>query len=254
MQEAAANLAAAEARRTQAEIAIDTAKLRLERTIVRSPISGRVLSLNTQPGQRLMGHNAASEFDASTVATLYDPASLQVRVDVRLEDVPRIELDQPVRISTAAAKEPFRGTVLAVTSQADSQKNTLAVKASIESPTDSIRPEMLAQVMFLAPERPNAGSEVGKAAVRLLAPRKLVETSEGGAAVWVVDAERCIAQRRAIRLGNAGNEELVEVVQGLNAFDKLIASPREGLAEGERVRIVGVDQTIGAPRLSETGN
>lgn len=86
---------------------------------VRAPITGRVLALDAQPGRRLMGINAASERDASTVVTLYDPKQLQVRADVRLEDVPQVGFGQPVQISTAALKEPLTGRVLAATSQAD---------------------------------------------------------------------------------------------------------------------------------------
>ena len=99
-----ANLAGAEAKLAQAQLAVETAELRLERMTVRSPIDGRVLALNAQPGRRLMGLNAASERDASTVVTLYDPQQLQVRADVRLEDVPQVQIGQPVQISTAALK------------------------------------------------------------------------------------------------------------------------------------------------------
>ena len=138
---------------------------------IRSPIKGRVLSLTSQPGRRLMGINAASERDASTVVTLYDPQQLQVRADVRLEDVPQVQVGQPVQISTAAAKESLAGHVLAMTSQADIQKNTLQVKVAIDQPAVIVRPEMLAQVTFLAPERPDAKPESEQSPLRLARPQ-----------------------------------------------------------------------------------
>jgi HlyD family secretion protein len=245
LDEATANLAAAEARLNQARLAVETATLRLERMVVRSPIKGRVLALNAQPGRRLMGINAASERDASTVVTLYDPDKLQVRADVRLEDVPQVEIGQPVQISTAASKEPLVGHVLAMTSQADIQKNTLQVKVSIDNPTAVIRPEMLAQVTFVAPQRPGSKSEGEQDPLRLLVPKELVESSEGGSTIWVADAAQGVARRQAVQVGRAGTDQLVEVTQGLTALDKLIVAGREGLTDGTRIRITGGDRTLG---------
>ncbi|MDZ4820759.1 MAG: HlyD family efflux transporter periplasmic adaptor subunit [Planctomycetota bacterium] len=235
--EATAHLAAAEARLNQASLGVESAKLQLDWMTIRSPINGRVLSLESQPGQRLMGLNSASQRDASTVATLYDPDKLQVRVDVRLEDVQQVLPGQPVQITTAALKEPLSGTVLGVTSQADIQKNTLQVKVSIDSAAKVVRPEMLAQVTFLAPEQVKSGFETEQNAMRMLVSKELVITKDGSAGIWVVDAEEPVARLRNIHLGRASTEKLVEVVQGLNALDKLIATGREGLQDGDRVRV-----------------
>ncbi|MFN0018616.1 MAG: efflux RND transporter periplasmic adaptor subunit [Pirellulaceae bacterium] len=247
--EAKANLAAAEARLAQARLSIETAKLRLERMVVRSPIKGRVLALNAQPGQRLMGINVAAERDASTVVTLYDPMQLQVRADVRLEDVPQVQIGQPVQISTAAAKEPLVGHVLAMTSQADIQKNTLSVKVAIDAPPMIIRPEMLVQVIFLAPEKPGSKIAGEQDPLRLLVPRELVDTGDGGAAVWVADSARGVARRQPVQVGRAGTDQLVEVTQGLTALDKLIVAGREGLRDGARILITGNDRTLGVTNV-----
>ncbi len=245
-EEAQANLAGAEAKLAHARLAVQTAKLRLDRMTVRSPIAGRVLALNAQPGRRLMGLNAASERDASTVATLYDPGQLQVRADVRLEDVPQVQIGQPVQITTVAAKQPLVGRVLATTSQADIQKNTLSVKVSIDDPPLVIKPEMLAQVTFLAPETPGSKSNGDhEDPIRLLVARELVETTDGGAAVWVADVHRGVARKQPIQVGRAGTGQLVEVTQGLTALDKLVVAGREGLSNGQRIRVTGEDRTLG---------
>jgi RND family efflux transporter MFP subunit len=257
LEEARANLAGAEATLTQARLAVESAKLRLERMTVRSPIAGRVLALNAQPGQRLMGLSAASDRDASTVATLYDPQHLQIRADVRLEDVPQVQVGQPVQISTASARQPLTGRVLATTSQADIQKNTLSVKVSIDDPPSVIRPEMLAQVTFLAPEAPGTKRAGEQNPLRLLVARDLIETAESGSVVWVADSAGGVARRRAIGLGRAGTGQLVEVTQGLTALDKLIVGGREGLEDGDRIRVTGEDRALGTatgqPLVTTTG-
>jgi RND family efflux transporter MFP subunit len=243
--EAKANLAAAEAKVQQAVLAVETVQLRLDRMTVKSPINGRVLALNAQPGRRLMGINAASERDASTVVTLYDPQQLQIRADVRLEDVRQITLGQPVQISTAATNEPMTGKVLAVTSLADIQKNTLQVKVGIDRPSLMVRPEMLAQVVFLAPETPNAKIAAAEQPLRLMIPKELVIKDEGSTSVWLADSAQGIARKQPVTLGKASTEQLVEVTGGLTALDKLIVRGRETLTDGTRIRVSGADEQLG---------
>src|SRR5262249_44077564 len=144
--EAEAALTAAEARRDQAQTAVEARKLHCERLTVRAPVAGRVLALIARPGTRLMGLAQASAQDASTVVSLYDPTRLQARADVRFDDVPRVQPGQHVKISSPAAPQgPLDGVVLFSTSQADLQKNTLQVKVAINSPPPTLAPEMLVQ-------------------------------------------------------------------------------------------------------------
>jgi multidrug resistance efflux pump len=86
--EGRAQVDAANAQVEQAEAALAVAQLGLDRMVIRAPVAGKVLDLVARPGTKLMGLAPASMADASTVITMYDPASLQVGADVRLEDVP----------------------------------------------------------------------------------------------------------------------------------------------------------------------
>ncbi len=243
--EAEAGVRSAEAQARQAELAVQAARLRLERMTLRAPISGRVLALNTQPGQRVSGLASASEHDSGGVLVLYDPHMLQVRADVRLEDVPHVEPGQPVQIESAALSQPLVGEVLTARSLADVQKNTLQVTVAVHRPPPVIKPDMLVQATFLAPERPADPSERQDDPLRLLVPRPLVETVEGQTTVWLADRLHGIARRKAVVLGQAGNDQLVEVVEGLNPTDKLVAGGREGLRHGDRITIRGEDSTLG---------
>lgn len=243
--EAQGNVEIAAARFQQAELAVEAAKLRVNRMTVRAPISGRVLSLNAQPGRRLMGINAASERDASTVVSLYDPGVLQVRADVRLEDVAHVQPGQAARITSAALKAPLVGEVITATSLADIQKNTLQVKIAIVDPPAVIKPEMLVQVEFLAPQVAAGASPEGHDPLRMLVPKQLVIRSGEEVQVWVADLALSRARRANVVLGKAGTDALVEVSQGLTAMDKLIVVGREGLRDGDRIRIVGEDTSLG---------
>jgi hypothetical protein len=207
-------------------------------------MAGRVLTVDARPGKALAGLDPVSVQNSSAVVTLYDPTSLQVRVDVRLEDVPQVRIGQPASIETAALGKPVVGEVLWVTTRADIQKNTLQIKVAIAQPPEVITPEMLAQVTFLAPPQPTSTVAAEAEKVRMLVPRALVVGTDGGSSVWLVDPVNKTARRQAIQLGRAGTADLVEVATGLDPTAKLIVSGRESLTDGARIRVVNSAQAV----------
>jgi HlyD family secretion protein len=242
--EAEANMQVAMARIGQARVALAAARLRLERTTIRAPTAGRVLTLLARPGSRLMGMQPGGHAEANAVVSLYDPERLQIRADVRFEDLPGVVPGQPVKIETPAVRGgPLEGVVLFATSLADIQKNTLQVKVALKEPQPILKPEMLVQVTFLAAARPDPAGDSNR--LRLLVPRQLVLSGEGGARVWVADQVAGSARYQTIKLGGTAGE-LVEVTEGLNPADKLIAGGRELLRDGQRIRVVG-EETAATP-------
>ena len=241
--EAEAKVQQADGNLRQAALFVQGAKLRLDRTQVVSPISGRVLQVIVRPGTRVMGLSANSAQDSTTVATLYDPEMLQVRADVRLEDVPNVQPGLRVQIETASVNQPLEGEVLFATSSANIQKNTLEVKVAIHHPPQTIRPEMLTKVTFLSPEKTTPNSSEASVE-RILVPRSLVDKEGDATFLWIV-GNQGRANRRSIQLGHAGTEQLVEVTSGLQATDRLISSDHTRLTEGERVTIIKEDSSLG---------
>ncbi len=244
LEDAQAKLKVAQARVADAELAVEKVQLYLERTTVRSPIDGCVLKLISAPGSRVMGLQSSAGQSSSTVVSMYDPNKLQVRADVRLEDVPLVQPGQPVEIETASSKELIQGIVLLPTSSANVQKNTLEVKVAIDHPPATIRPEMLVTATFLAPPKPSSEKDESQESARLLVPRSLILNEEGTTSIWIVTADQT-AEKRAITLGKAGTEELIEVSVGLTPTDKLIASGQQGLDTGMAVTITGEEPGLG---------
>jgi HlyD family secretion protein len=245
--EAASQQAAAEVRFNQAQLAVEQAAIQLERTTVKAPISGSVLALIARPGSRVPVNTIpipGTPDNSGAIVSMYDPKQLQVRADVRPEDVRLVEPGQPVTIRTASVKEPIRGRVLLATSSANVQKNTLEVKVAIEDPPSAIRPEMLVTAEFLAPEkRADHKTEAAKQTV-ILVPRALVQKETSGASIWVA-APDGLAHRVTIRLGAESSNKMVEVLEGLTPTDKLIVAGRETLQAGMRVEITGEDRSFG---------
>ncbi|MDG2383047.1 MAG: efflux RND transporter periplasmic adaptor subunit [Pirellulaceae bacterium] len=241
-----ASLAASQARLRQKKLAVEAANLQLERMVVKSPIHGFVLSLESRPGERLSGLNPHSAQGSSAVASLYDPNNLQVRVDVRLEDVPQVQLGQPVSIQTVAASQRFVGEVLAVTTKADIQKNTLQVKIAISSPPEVIKPEMLAKVTFLAPPSPFEVEDQLSSPLRVYVPQPLVIKNAGQTSIWLADITQQVAVLKNITLGSQDfGGALVEVTEGLSATDKLIVNGQQKLVNGKRIRVSSANANSG---------
>ncbi|MFI4852743.1 MAG: HlyD family secretion protein [Gimesia chilikensis] len=239
--EAQAQVVAATARLEQSQVAVDQARLRLERMTIRAPVTGRVYQLVAHPGASV-GNNllsGMSHSDGSTVVTMYRPEWLQIRVDVRFEDIPKVALNQPVQIDNPALSEPVRGSVLFISSEADIQKNTLQVKVKIDEPTPLLKPEMLVDVTFLAPEHEQTEKAQDRES-RIYVPRNMVQQNAAGQSfVWIADQSRQIARQQVIETSPQANGPLLEVRQGLNVSSRLIASPTSELQPDERITITG---------------
>jgi multidrug efflux pump subunit AcrA (membrane-fusion protein) len=240
---AAAQVAAAGARVKQMRVAEAEAELRLNRMTIRAPVDGRVFQLVGLPGARVGDGvmTAMAGHDGATIISMYQPKSLQVRVDVRFEDIPKVSLLQPVRIDNPALEEPIMGSVLFVSSEADIQKNTLQVKVGIEVPPDFFKPEMLVDVTFLAPKIKNARKLETKQEMRLYLPGQFIGQGEGGPFVWLADQSAGVARRISITRGSDGNGGLVEIKSGLDIGSRVITSGADGLKDGDRIKIVGED-------------
>lgn len=243
LEEAKAKLQSASAMRKESALQVRQAELALERNVVRAPMDGRVLRLVAAPGTRVMGLETTAGQSSSTVIEMYDPKRLQVRADVRLEDVPMVTRGQPVEIVTASNKGVIRGRVLQMTSSANIQKNTLEVKVELIDPPPSVGPEMLVTTTFLAPVVENPPQEVTKTD-RMFIPNQLLQSGESGASVWIVDAEET-AQQRSVEVGGSIEGGLIEIKSGLRVTDKLIVSGVDRVTQGSPVRVTGDDQTLG---------
>jgi RND family efflux transporter MFP subunit len=202
----------------------DEARLRLERMVVRAPASGVVLERLATVGSELGGVTR-------TVATLYDPASVRVRVDVPQQDLAGLFVGQRARVeSDARPGRPYEGEVIRIVRKADLQKVTMQAHVRILEGDDLLRPEMLTQVRFLAPE--TGAGEPASAGGAVAVPARLVLEGER---VWVLDVESGTAVVRRVRVG-ARQGDLVVVEEGLDLSEKLIDAGGAPLRDGERVR------------------
>lgn len=208
------------------QVGVDQAKLALSRTEIRATISGRILRLLASPGQkRMLGMD---DPDSSTVAILYDPRKLQVRVDVPLADASQLQVGQTTRIRCNLLPDKiFHGQVTRIVGEADIQRNTLQAKVVIEDPDDALRPEMLCRVEFL---EASSGLATTTRGLGLWIPKAALD----GSRVWVIDPDSHRVSAREVTLG--GSLDLrQETLSGLRPGERIVLNPKS-LSENQRVQ------------------
>ena len=237
-QVASSKVKVADARVERARVAVEEAKLRLDRMTVRSPIDGRVFRLIANPGSQV-GDNMTQMHghDGRTVVTLYRPEMLQVRVDVRFEDIPKVLPGQPVVIKNPALASSLDGTVLFINSEADIQKNTLQVKVAITNPPPVFKPEMLVDVTFLSPKRTTTDRRVHSEEVKIYVLPHWIRKDDQGVYVWLADPLNQVARKRRIQTGATGPGGLVAITGGINSSSRVIVNGVESLDDGDRIEM-----------------
>lgn len=210
-----------------AVIEVEQAELALSRTRIVAPIRGRVLRLQAAPGQKKM--LAGDEMDSSTIAILYDPEKLQVRVDVPLADAAGLHVGQAARIRCSLFPDRiFHGEVTRITGEADFQRNTLQAKVRILDPVDQLRPEMLCRAEFLGS---TTTSPTGNAsALATWVPESALREGH----VWICDPESRRVNRRAVQVAGETRDGFTRVTDGVSPGEWVILSPAE-LRDGQRV-------------------
>ena len=200
---------------------------------IRAPISGYVQTRLKATGDKVMFMMDSEE--SAHLLHLYDPSSIQVRVDVPLADAAHVYIGQPCEIVVEVLPdETFRGEVTRVTHEADLQKNTLEVKVRVHEPSPLFRPEMLTRVKFVGGGASDAGGIASPAVY-------VAESSLDGDLVWVVRdrrAGRGVARQVAVEVESV--EDGWASVRGDLLPGDLLAVGAGGLRDGQRVRVVGV--------------
>jgi multidrug resistance efflux pump len=200
-----------------AAIEVEKAKLALSRTVIPAPIDGRVLRLLAAPGQKKMLQD--NDMESSTIAILYHPAKLQVRVDVPLADAAGLQIGQAARIRCSLLPDRFfSGTVTRITGEADLQRNTLQAKVSITDPVDQLRPEMLCRVEFLGVAPTGSASSQ---AITTWIP----EAAANDGIAWVCDPESKRLSKRAIKKTTETRDGFLRVSEGLRPGEWVVISP-----------------------------
>lgn len=225
-----ASVAEAEAAVYANDAALNGAEVSLEYTFIRAPFDAVVLTKNADIGDIVTPLGAAANAKAAVV-TIADMGSLQVEADVSESNLQYVKLGQPCEIQLDAFPEArFRGEVHMIVPTADRSKASVMIKIRFLDNDKRILPEMSAKVAFLerpvTPEEQKPRTAINPSAVMHHGDKK---------SVFVVKNTHVVEV--PVRTGNKFGD-MIEIVDGVKAGEKVVLKPLEKLKSGARIKVV----------------
>jgi len=225
---AKAGVSGAESNITSASAALQGADVAIDYTLIRAPFDAVVLTKNADVGDIVTPLGAAANAKAAVV-TIADMGSLQVEADVSESNLEKIKVGQPCEVILDALPEVrSRGILHTVVPTADRSKATVMVKVKFLDMDKRILPEMSAKVAFL--ERPVKSDE--QRPVIALNPQA-VSTRNGKKFVFIAKGDRAVETQVDV---GAPIGDMVRIVSGVKAGDKVVVKPLDKLRDGSRIK------------------
>jgi HlyD family secretion protein len=152
LDDALAELNAAEAGLREAQGLLELARWNLAWTVIRSPIDGVVLEKLADENELVSPQSFGGEKGPSTaLLAVADPQDLQVEIDLNEADLSKVWLGQACRVTPEAYPgKTYDGYVAEIAPEANRQKGTLQIKVQVQNPDQYLIPELSARVDFLA--------------------------------------------------------------------------------------------------------
>jgi len=227
-------VAAGEAQILTAKAAIESARLNLNFTQIRSPITG-IAGLSTAQLGDLVGPGSANN-SALTLVSQVDP--IRAYIPISEQDYMRFVRKGPGQTSPSleliladGSHFPQRGKFYFADRQVDATTGTIKVAALFPNPGNVLRPGQFARVRALLRHKRGA----------LLVPQRAVSELQGGYQVAVVNADATIDIRKVKPSERV--DSLWVIDEGLKPGDTVITEGVQKVRQGQKVlpRPAGAD-------------
>jgi multidrug efflux system membrane fusion protein len=220
----------AEANVRAAKAALQTARLNLDYTQVRAPVTGRVGRLEVTVGNLVAaGPGSPVLTTLVSVNPIYASFNADEQVVTRalktladqnaMSQVDRI----PVRMSTATSDESFEGKLQLIDNQVDARSGTVRVRAVFDNTDGRLIPGQFARLRMGQP----------KAEPALMVNERAIGTDQNKKFVLVVSADNK-AEYREITLG-ANVDNLRVVTSGLKSGERIVVNGLQRIRPGALV-------------------
>jgi membrane fusion protein (multidrug efflux system) len=193
---------------------LQAAQANLEKTIIRSPISGVIVSLPVTQGDFITTGNE--------VAEVSNPSALEVDTYVTTDDAKTLAVNAPVMLDGDVA-----GVITSIAPTLDPTTNEIEVKIGITGDASTLTDGETVSVSLARTVTPSVS-----ASSQLLVPIDAVKINPDGAVVLTVTASSTIAYV-PVTLGTILGQQVV-ILGGLTASTTIVTDAR-GLSLGDAV-------------------
>ncbi|MGE5631677.1 MAG: efflux RND transporter periplasmic adaptor subunit [Caulobacteraceae bacterium] len=212
-----------EAQLSEIQANIDQLKSKADNMVVKSPMDGLLLTVETKEGDVVQTGTKLFEIGGSK--------GYYIEADVLIEDIAGIKEGSPVRIEDEdLGIKGLLGTVRKVYPKAFSKTSDLGieqkrvkVEIALDNTVEGLRPGYDMTVKIITQSK-NSTLLIDEKAVFNYQSKDHVFVNEGG-----------VAKLRAIEKGLEGSEQ-VEVLKGLKEGEEVILSPDKALEEGTKIK------------------
>ncbi len=185
---------------------------------IRSPIDGVVTDRPLYPGEM-----AAA---GTPLLTVMDIFQVIARAHIPQPEAALLKVGDKATIRVPGEDNPVEGKITVVSPALDPNSTTVEVWVQAKNPDQRLKPGTSVQVSMLAQTVPDA----------LLIPAAgLLTAQDGTTSVMVVSADNHAHQKR-VRVGIRQGDQ-VQIVEGLQAGERLVASGAYGLPDNAKIKI-----------------
>ncbi len=182
-----------------------------------SPIDGIVVERNATIG--------ASVGTDANLFKIIDLSQVWIDANVFEKDLQRVRPGQEVKLTVPAFPQTtFSGKVIFVDSVVNPETRTVNVRTEVANPDGRLKPDMFANVQIV--------TDVNRAAISI--PQSALLNDEGKTIVFVADSNGY--KKRQVQAGIQNNDR-VEIVDGLNAGDKVVVKGNYLLLEQSKAGV-----------------
>ena len=193
-------------------------RLRLDRSIVRAPISGVAIEREAEPGEVLS--------PGTGITTIQRLDRLKASVGIPENDITVFRAGGSATLELDAWPDrTFEGRITFIAPSAVGSTRTFVGEIAVENGDGSLKPGMIARVSLVR----RTFEDV------VVVPRDALQERDQGTVAVVLDGE--VARVREVSLGGVEDDRVL-VEHGLSPGDWLIVSGHRGLIDGQRVQVV----------------
>jgi RND family efflux transporter MFP subunit len=207
----------------QTQSSLDSNSVKLENSIVRSPISGVVSARNISAGEVV---------NSSTRAlTVIDTSILIANVGIPYKMVDKIQKGQKVQMKLGNDdNRKFEGIVDAISPSTDNTSQTYFIRIKIDNKNNALRSGAFIRVFLPAEKKDSV----------LTVPNQAILIENGIRYIFVVEEGK--VKKKSVNVG-LSNDKVSEITSSLKEGDLVITEGQIFINDGQRVNIVNADGT-----------
>src|SRR3984957_8898548 len=185
---------------------------------IRSPIDGVITDRPLYPGEM-----AAA---GTPLLTVMDISSVIAKAHIPQNDAAALKVGDRGTITVPGIPKPIEGRVTVVSPALDPNSTTVEVWLEAKNPRHELKPGTSVQLSLTAQTVKDA----------LIVPASSVITAADGTTTIMLAGADGRAHQQAVKLGIRNGDE-VQIVEGVSAGDKVVASGAYGLPDKTRITI-----------------